>query len=256
MRNVDYVIHQAALRSVPKSMEDPVSYHEVNVTSTLNVLLAALEERVRRVVFASSSSVYGESTCLPEKEDLQPKPISPYALTKLVGEYYCQFFSRVYGLKTIILRYFNVFGPRQSLESEYAVVIPKFISCILNDESPPAHGDGLQSRDFTYIDNVVKATIQAALDSSLNGEVLNIACGKAYTVLDIVKYVNQILGKSIQPIFTPPRAGDVRHTLADISSMKEKLGIYPEVDFFEGLRRTVEYFKIKINKESSTTMRL
>jgi len=247
MKNMDYVIHEAALRSVPKSMEDPVSYHEVNVGGTLNVLIAARDEKVKKVVLASSSSVYGETERLPEKEECQPQPISPYALTKLAGEYYCQVFSRAYGLKTVSLRYFNVFGPRQSLESQYAIVIPKFITCMLKDESPPIHGDGLQSRDFTYIDNVVKATIQATLVTNLNGEVLNVACGKAYTVLDIVKYVNQILGKNIQPLFTPPRPGDVRHTLADVTKQEKILGIRAEIDFYEGLKRTVDYFRTQIN---------
>lgn len=249
MKDVNYVIHEAALRSVPKSMEDPHSYHEVNVTGTLNILLAAREGKVKKVVFASSSSVYGETDRLPEKEEFPPQPISPYALTKLAGEYYCQVFSKAYGLKTVSLRYFNVFGPRQSLESQYAVVIPKFITCMLKDESPPIHGDGLQSRDFTYIDNVVKATIQAALVPNLNSEILNVACGNAYTVLDIVKYVNQILGKNIQPTFTPPRPGDVRHTLADVSLMQKKLGLRAEVDFFEGLKRTVEYFRKTIQTD-------
>jgi len=252
MKDVDYVIHEAALRSVPKSMEDPVSYHEVNLTGTLNILFTAREEKIKKVVFASSSSVYGETNRLPEKEEFSPQPISPYALTKLAGEYYCQVFSRAYGLKTVSLRYFNVFGPRQSLESQYAVVIPKFINCMLKDASPPVHGDGLQSRDFTYIDNVVKATIQAALVPDLNGDVLNIASGKAYTVLDIVKYLNQILKKNIKPAFTPPRLGDVRHTLADISLMQEKLKVTAEVDFFEGLKRTVDYFKKTMQTDNKT----
>ncbi len=246
MKGSDYVIHEAALRSVPKSMEDPLSYHEVNVTGILNILLAARKEKVKKVVLASSSSVYGETDQLPEKEEFPPKPISPYALTKLSGEYYCKLFSKAYGLKTVSLRYFNVFGPRQSLESQYAVVIPKFIVCMLKNEPPPIHGDGLQSRDFTYVDNVVKATIQAALVTDLNGEVLNIACGKAYTVLDIVKYVNQILGKNVQPTFSPPRPGDVKHTLADVSLMKKRLGLAAEVNFPEGLKRTVEYFSKKV----------
>ncbi|HCJ66843.1 MAG TPA: LPS biosynthesis protein WbpP [Elusimicrobia bacterium] len=248
IKDVDYVIHVAALRSVPKSMDDPVSYHEVNVTGTLNILLAAREEKIKKVVFASSSSVYGETKRLPEKEKLPPQPISPYALTKLTGEYYCKVFSKAYGLKTVSLRYFNVFGPRQSLESQYAVVIPKFITCMLKNEPPPIHGDGLQSRDFTYVANVVKATIQAATVPNLDGEVLNVACGEAYTVLDIVKYVNQILGKNIQPIYNPPRPGDVKHTLADISLMQKKLGSGSNVNFLEGLKRTIEYFKKTIRE--------
>ncbi len=242
-KGCDYVLHQAALRSVPKSMGDPVLYTEVNVAGTLNVLLASAEAKVKRVVFASSSSIYGDSIKLPQRESQVVEPVSPYAVAKLCGEHYCRLFSKSYGLETVALRYFNVFGPRQSLESEYAVVIPKFITCMLRDEQPPIHGDGKQSRDFTYIDNVVEANLSAALRKGISGEVFNVACGRDYDLLTLVKILNQILRKKIKPKFTPVRPGDVLHTLADITKMRRKLGLKPKVDFVEGLRRTTGYFK-------------
>ena len=244
-KGCDYVLHQAALRSVPKSMNDPISYDEVNVKGTLNVLIAAQEAKAKRVVYASSSSVYGDSSQLPQREDQIPQPISPYAATKLAGEHYCRVASKAYGLQTVSLRYFNVFGPKQSLESEYAVVIPKFITSMLRDEQPPIHGDGEQSRDFTYIDNVVEANLTAATRKGVAGEVFNVACGKGYRVLDLVKFLNEILNKDIKPKFTPPRPGDTKHTLADITKMKELLGLEPKIDFLEGLKKTVDYFKTK-----------
>ncbi|MBU0477479.1 SDR family oxidoreductase [bacterium] len=242
MQGVDYVIHQAALRSVPKSLGNPELYNDVNINGTLNILNVARDAKVKRVVVASSSSVYGETDKLPEKEELYPLLVSPYALTKLAGEYYCRIFSEIYGLETVNLRYFNVFGPRQSLENEYAVVIPKFIACILKDENPPIHGDGTQTRDFTYVENVVQANIKAATTPGIKCEVFNVACGEAYSVLDIVEYVNRILKKDIKPRFTPKRAGDVKDTLADISKIKKMLNFNPTVDFEEGLCSTIEYF--------------
>lgn len=239
---IDYVLHEAALRSVPKSMTQPHIYNDVNITGILNILEAARGAKVKRVVFASSSSIYGETDKLPQKEDFYPLLISPYALTKLAGEYYCRIFSTAYGLETVSLRYFNVFGPRQSLENEYAVVIPKFIACILRDEQPPVHGDGKQTRDFTYVENVVDANLKAATAKGASGEVFNIACGKAYSVLDIVTSVNKILKKSIMPKFEPKRPGDVMDTLSDISKAKRLLGFSPKVGFEEGLRRAIEYF--------------
>ena len=247
MIDVDYVFHQAALRSVPRSLGNPELYNDVNINGTLNILTAAKEAKVKRVVFASSSSIYGETDRLPEKEDFYPLLISPYALTKLAGEYYCRVFSQIYGLETVSLRYFNVFGPRQSLESEYAVVIPKFITCMLKDKNPPVHGDGKQTRDFTYIENVVQANIKAATTPGIKSEIFNIAWGKAYSVLDIVKYINRILKKNIKPRFTPPRSGDVKHTMADITKAKKFIRFTPEIGFEEGLRRTIDYFlKLKI----------
>ncbi|OGX30077.1 MAG: Vi polysaccharide biosynthesis protein VipB/TviC [Omnitrophica WOR_2 bacterium RIFCSPHIGHO2_01_FULL_49_10] len=243
LRGCDYVIHQAALRSVPKSLKNPQLYDEVNVKGTLNVLIASHENKVKRVVFASSSSLYGDTTKLPQSEDQIPQPISPYAATKLAGEHYCRVFAKSYGLETVALRYFNVFGPRQSLESEYAVVIPKFITCMLGDEHPPVDGDGKQSRDFTYVDNVVDANLTAAARDGVSGEVFNVACGKAYNLLELVKIVNEILSKNIEPKFMPPRPGDVKHTLADVTKMRKLLKFDPKIDFVLGLRKTIEYFR-------------
>ncbi len=245
LKGVDFVLHQAALRSVPKSMERPLEYNDVNVNGTLRLLIKAKENKVKRVVYASSSSVYGERDRFPEKEDDSPNPISPYATTKLMGEYYCRLFSNSFGLETVSLRYFNVFGQRQSLDNQYAVVIPKFIICILNDENPPVHGDGLQERDFTFIDNVIEANIKAATTRSISGEIFNVACGESHTVLSIVDAVNRILEKDIKPIFKPRRAGDVRKTLADVTKLKTKLEIKDFIQFEEGLKRTVEWFSRK-----------
>jgi len=240
---VDYVFHEAALRSVPKSMGLPHLYNDVNITGTLNILEAARDAKVKRVVFASSSSIYGETEKLPEREDSYPLLISPYALSKLAGEYYCRIFSLMFGIEAVSLRYFNVFGPRQSLENEYAVVIPKFITCILKDEQPPIHGDGKQTRDFTYVENVVQANLKAVTAKGAVAEVFNVACGKAYSVLDIVTYVNKILKKSIKPKLGPIRPGDVKDTLADISKAKRILGFDPKIGFEEGLQKTVDYFR-------------
>ena len=243
MNGVDYCLHQAALRSVPKSLGNPKLYNDVNINGTLNILTAAKEAKVKRVTFASSSSIYGETDRLPEKEDFLPLLISPYALTKLAGEHYCRIFSEIYGVETASLRYFNVFGPRQSLENEYAVVIPKFITCMLKNENPPVHGDGKQTRDFTYVENVVQANIKAATAPGIKCEVFNIACGKAYSVLDIVKYVNNILKKDIKPKLGPIRPGDVNHTLADITKAKKLIRFDPKVGFEQGLEKAVGYFK-------------
>ena len=240
---VDYILHQAALRSVPKSLANPELYNDVNINGTLNILTAARDAKVKRVVIASSSSIYGDIEKFPEREDFLPELISPYGLTKLAAEYYSRIFNKIYGLETVNLRYFNVFGPRQSLENEYAVVIPKFITCILKDEPPPVHGDGKQTRDFTYIANVVQANIKSAVTPGIKCEVFNIACGKAYAVLDIIKYVNKILGKDIKPKFWPIRPGDTKHTLADISKARKLIGFKPEIGFEEGLKKTIEYFR-------------
>jgi nucleoside-diphosphate-sugar epimerase len=245
---VEYISHQAALRSVPKSMKDPDSYNDVNIQGTLNMLQAASRKRVKRFVMASSSSVYGDVTKFPEKEDFLPKLISPYALSKLTNEYYGKIYAEFFELPFVGLRYFNVFGPKQALDDEYAVVIPKFIHCILNDEQPPIFGTGKQSRDFTYIDNVVEANILAMTKSGVTFDILNVAAGRDNTVLDLVAKLNKIIGKSIKPKLLPVRAGDVFRTCADISRIKKVLGFRPIVDFDEGLRRTVEYFKIKEGK--------
>jgi nucleoside-diphosphate-sugar epimerase len=245
MEGVDYVLHQAALRSVPKSLANPELYNDVNINGTLNILTLARDAKVKRVVIASSSSIYGDIDKFPEREDFLPQLISPYGLTKLAAEYYSRIFSKIYGLETVNLRYFNVFGPRQSLENEYAVVIPKFVTCMLRDQQPPIHGDGKQTRDFTYVSNIVHANIKSAITPGIKCEVFNIACGKAYSVLDIVKYVNKILGKSILPKFGPIRLGDAKHTLADISRAKKLIGFKPEIGFEEGLKKTIDYFKTK-----------
>ena len=242
-RGIDFILHQAALRSVPKSMKNPKEYNEVNIGGTLNMLEASAKNRVKRFVFASSSSVYGDIDDFPEREDFLPQPISPYALTKLTGEHYCAIFNQHYGLSCIALRYFNVFGPRQSLDDEYAVVIPKFITCILNNEPPPIYGTGRQSRDFTYIDNIVAANILAVTKTNLKGGVFNVASGKDYSILVLVKVLNKIMKKNIKPIFLSPRPGDVFRTLSDLSRSKRVLGFRPKIDFVQGLNLTVEYFE-------------
>ena len=242
-RGIDFVLHQAALRSVPKSMINPAEYNEVNIAGTLNLLEASRQNQVKRFIFASSSSVYGEVDTFPERESFVPHPISPYALTKLTGEYYCGIFSHHYGLDTVSLRYFNVFGPRQSLDDEYAVVIPKFINCMLKEQAVPVYGNGKQSRDFTYIDNVVEANILAAEKCGLKEGAFNIASGKDYSILELLKQLNKIMRKNIQPSFLKLRPGDVFKTLADISKSKNILGFRPKTDFIEGLQLTVKYFK-------------
>jgi nucleoside-diphosphate-sugar epimerase len=243
LKGVDFVLHQAALRSVPKSMKRPLEYNDVNVNGTLKLLIKAKEHKVKRLVFASSSSVYGERDKFPERESDSVNPISPYAATKLIGEYYCRLFSNSFGLETVSLRYFNVFGPRQSLDNQYAVVIPKFIACILNNESPPVHGDGLQERDFTFVANVIEANIKAAAAKDISGKIFNVACGSATSVLSIVDAVNAILGKNIKPVFESKRPGDIRKTIADIRELKTKLGINNFIRFDEGLKRTIKWFK-------------
>lgn len=251
MKGVDYVLHQAALRSVPKSVEDPASYNEVNVTGTLNVLLAARQARVKRVVFASSSSVYGETDEFPEKENQELKVISPYAATKLAGETYCRVFAKIYGLETVSLRYFNVFGPRQDPTSQYAAVIPIFIMKMLKEESPQVHGDGEQSRDFTYVDDVGQVNVLSCTQPNIAGEVFNVAGGGCVSVLDIVKELNQIMGKKIKPEFTPPRRGDVKQTWADMTKSKKLMDYQPEIKFKEGLKRTLEFFETFDKEEKS-----
>jgi len=253
-QDIDAITHQAALRSVPKSMTIPHEYNKVNIDGILNMLEAARENKVKRFVFASSSSVYGDVTKFPEKETFYPELISPYALSKLTGEYYCRIFSEHFGVETVCLRYFNVFGPRQALDDEYAVVIPKFIHCILHDEQPPIFGTGKQSRDFTYIDNVVQANIlgltrrlfpKETVSKVVFHGVFNVATGKDQTVLYLVQAINKIIGKNIQPKLLPVRSGDVFRTSADISKIKKTLQFKPTVNFEEGLKRTVEFFKSK-----------
>jgi nucleoside-diphosphate-sugar epimerase len=242
---VDYILHQGALPSVQRSVDNPLATHAVNATGTLNLLSAAHEVGVKRVVYAASSSAYGDSPTLPKREDMLPRPKSPYAVSKLTGEQYCQAFTEVYGLETVCLRYFNVFGPRQDPTSQYSGVIPLFITAMLRGEAPTVHGDGLQSRDFSYISNVVHANLLAATAPGAAGRVFNIACGQRHTLLDMIAALNDILGTQIEPIYTDPRVGDVRHSLADISAAEEALGYRVLVDFHDGLRRTVDWYKTK-----------
>ena len=242
MHGVRRVFHQAALRSVPRSVDDPQSSNRVNVEGTLNVLVAARDAGVERVVYASSSSAYGRTDVLPLTETMAPQPVSPYAVSKLAGEYYCQVFTRVYGLATVGLRYFNVFGPRQDPASQYAAVVPRFIAAAFRGESLEIHGDGLQSRDFTYVGNVVAANCLAAESDRAAGEAFNVACGNQHTLMDIVERLRGLNGPYGAPLrwhHTPDRAGDVRHTRADITKARRLLGYEPLTDFDEGLAITI-----------------
>ncbi|MFH2138152.1 MAG: SDR family oxidoreductase [Candidatus Omnitrophota bacterium] len=240
---VDYVLHQAALRSVPKSMKNPYEYNRVNIDGTVNLLRAAKQCGVKRLVLASSSSVYGDTDKFPQTETHYPLLISPYALSKLAGEYYCRIFSENFGVETVALRYFNVFGPRQALDDEYAVVIPKFIACILKDKQPPIFGNGKQSRDFTFVKNVVKANILAATVPGISKEVFNVACGDSVTVLRIVEVVNALAGKAIEPAFLPIRMGDVFKSHANIDKAKQLMNYTPDINFDKGLEVTYDWFK-------------
>jgi nucleoside-diphosphate-sugar epimerase len=249
VKGVKFILHEAALRSVPISMDNPEEFNSVNIDGTFNLLMAAREQKVKRFVFASSSSVYGNTDKLPEKESFPPEPVSPYAATKLMGEIYCKIFWESYKLPTVALRYFNVFGPRQSLENKYAVVVPKFVTCLLKNEHPPIHGSGKQTRDFTYVGNVVNANLMSInAKPAAFGKTFNIANGFAYSVLDLVRLLNKIMGKNIKPVFTPLRPGDVMHTYADIGLAKKHIGFRTGVGFEDGLKRTIEYFKEKYNE--------
>jgi len=249
---VDYVLHQGALPSVPRSINDPITTNEVNVNGTLNVLIAARDADVKRVVYASSSSIYGDDQVLPKREDMPPNPLSPYAISKLAGENYCRIFYQIYGLETVCLRYFNVFGPRQDPTSQYSAVIPKFINAMLNGERPTIYGDGKQSRDFTCVANVVQANLLACEADGVAGELFNVACGERYTVLDLVAELNKILDTEIEPIFANPRKGEVKHSMADVSKAKEKLCYIVAYDFALGLIKTLKFYKKiewKINRK-------
>jgi len=248
---VDGVFHQAALRSVPRSVDDPLSSNQVNVTGTLVLLLACRDAGVRRVVYASSSSVYGDDPALPKVETLPTRPVSPYAISKLAAEHYCQTFARLYGLETVSLRYFNVFGPRQNPESKYSAVIPRFLAQALAREPLEVHGDGEQSRDFTYIDNVVEGNLRAMAAPRVSGEVFNIACGTRHSLIAIAGAIADFLGRQLPRAHTGPRAGDVRHTLADITKAERLLGYRPQVDFATGMRRTCEYFVARFGQDGA-----
>lgn len=243
LEGIELVSHQAALRSVPKSVERPLDYHNVNVTGTLKLLIKAKERKIERVVFASSSSVYGERFDFPEKESDLPFPVSPYASTKLMGENYGYLFTKLYGLEAVSLRYFNVFGPRQSLENRYAVVIPKFITSLLVDKRPPIFGDGNQERDFTYIKDVVAANISALLKENIGGQIFNIAGGSPKSVNYLFSFLKKLTSKDLEPEYLEPRCGDVRKTHADISKAKKELGWQPHVSFEQALEETLNWFK-------------
>lgn len=242
---IEYVIHQAALPSVPKSVAEPELTHAVNVNGTLNLLLAARNAGVKRVVYAASSSAYGESEVLPKREDMLPRPISPYAVQKLTGEYYMQSFSQVYGLETVCLRYFNIFGPRQDANSQYSGVLAKFITQLQQGESPTIFGDGEQSRDFTFVGNAVQANLKACLAPAkeVSGKVFNIATGTRFSLNQIFATLSKIIGFSGAAKYAEARTGDVRHSLADISLAQKHLGYSADVSFEEGLKRTVEWYK-------------
>jgi nucleoside-diphosphate-sugar epimerase len=241
---VRVVFHLAAIPSVPRSVADPVTTHDVNVTGSLNLLVAARDARVGRVVFTSSSAVYGETPELPKHEHMPPTPISPYGLHKLMGEQYCRLFHRLYGLETVVLRYFNVFGPRQDPASAYAAAIPKFVTAMLAGRPPVVFGDGEQTRDFTYVENVVEANLAAASAAGAAvGGVFNIACGRRITVNELIREIGRIIGRTVTPRYDPPRVGDVLHSEADVARSARLLGFSPPVDLAEGLRRTVAWFQ-------------
>ncbi len=239
VKGVDFVLHQGALPSVPRSVKDPITTNEVNINGTLNVLEAAREFKVKRVVFASSSSVYGNSEILPKDENMAVAPLSPYALTKYAGERYCQVFYKLYGIETVALRYFNVFGPNQDPTSQYSAVIPKFIKQIREGRRPVIYGDGSQSRDFTYVSNNVEANILACFTPGIGGEVFNIACGERYTLIDLVNFINRLLNSNIQPVFENTRLGDVKHSLASIQKANENLKFIVNTGFMEGLEKLI-----------------
>ena len=240
---VDYVFHQAALPSVPRSVDDPLTTNEFNVTGTLNVLIAARDAGVKRVVYAASSSAYGDIEGEYKVETMPPHPLSPYGVSKLAAEFYCQAFTAVYGLETVALRYFNVFGPRQDETSHYAAVIPKFIVALLLGEQPTIYGDGSQSRDFTYIDNVVHGNLLAAKAPGAAGEMMNLATGGRITLLELVDKLNSLLGTAIYPDFADARPGDILHSRASVDKARDLLDFAPIVDFDTGLARTVAWFR-------------
>ena len=245
LNGVDYVLHQAALPSVPRSIEDPLLTNAINVVGTLNLLVACKEAKVKKIVFASSSSVYGDEPKLPKKEGIEGVPLSPYAVTKLVGENYLRIFSEIYGLGTVSLRYFNIFGPRQDPHSQYAAVIPNFITKVIAGESPKIFGDGDQSRDFTYVANVVKANLLAVESEDITGEVFNIACGDRITVNTLFEKIRHFFQKDVNPFYEKPRPGDILHSFADIGKAMKMLNYKPAVSFDDGLKETIQWYRDK-----------
>ncbi len=243
VEGAEVIFHEAALGSVPRSVADPITTHEVNLTGTLNVFLAAKDAGVRRVVYASSSSVYGDTEELPKHEGMTPRPLSPYALTKLAGEHYASIFKLVYGYEIVSLRYFNVFGPRQDPESQYAAVIPRFVTALLEGRSPTVYGDGLQSRDFTFIDNVVEANLLAAQAEGAAGKAFNVACGGRFSLMQLLGSLKEIIGSEVEPTHEESRKGDIRDSQAAISAAERELGFKVKIGFEEGLRRTVAWYR-------------
>ncbi len=250
VEGVDYILHQAALPSVPRSVKNPLTSNSVNVDGTLNILEAARLAGVKRVVIASSSSVYGDTPQLPKHENMMTDPLSPYAVTKLTGEKYCKVFYELYGLETVALRYFNIFGPRQDPGSEYAAVIPKFINCFLAGKPPVVFGDGEQSRDFTFIANAVAANILACTAPKAPGRYYNIAAGGQYTLNDLIKCLQEIIGTDVKPKYQAPRKGDILHSFADINRAREELGYEVKIDFMSGLKQTVEWFSAQFHSRT------
>jgi len=247
MRGVEIVFHQAALPSVPRSVKNPLESNAVNITGTLNILLAARDAGVRRVVYAASSSAYGDQPTLPKVETMPPDPLSPYAIAKLAGEMYARAFTNLYGLSTVSLRYFNVFGPRQDPTTQYAGVLAKFCTCAITGQPYPVYGDGEQSRDFTYVTNVVEANILAANAQLEGAPVINIACGERTTLNQIIRILNELTGQNLPAHYGPERAGDVRHSQADITRARTLLGYHPTIDLREGLRRTLEWYRTNVH---------
>ena len=242
-KNIDIILHHAALASVPGSVSDPLTANDVNITGTLNILEAAKRNKVQKVIMAASSAAYGDEPESPKHEDMKPQVLSPYGVGKLAGEYYCKVYADLYGLQTVTFRYFNVFGHRQDPESQYAAVIPKFITSIISDTSPIIFGDGLQTRDFTHVDNIVEANILAATTPNLSGVLFNCACGEAITLNEVVRIINEFLGKDIKPIYNDPRPGDIKHSLASIKLIKDKLNFVPKYNFKEGLEKTIPFYQ-------------
>jgi len=247
---VDTIFHQAAIPSVPRSVADPITTHRSNTDGTLNLLVAARDARVRRIIYAASSSAYGDTPTLPKDEEMLPSPISPYAVQKLASELYMTSFNRVYELETVSLRYFNIFGPKQDAASPYSGVLAKFITAMLQDQTPTIYGDGKQSRDFTYIDNAVQANIKAATAPAekVAGQIFNVATGERYDLNQMFAILRKIIGFKGEPVYKEARTGDVKHSLADITKARNSFGYAPEISFEEGLRRTVEWYRTQMSE--------
>jgi nucleoside-diphosphate-sugar epimerase len=254
---IDYVLHQGALASVPRSVKDPVSSHESNINGTLNLLVAARDARVRRIVYAASSSAYGDQPTQPKQEDMLPRPLSPYAVQKLTCEYYIQSFYRAYGLEGVCLRYFNIFGPRQAADSPYSGVIAQFTYKMMAGETPTIFGDGLTSRDFNYVDNAVSANLLACTAPSevATGRVFNIGTGKSHTLNEVYATIAEHLDFTSQPVYGPPREGDIQHSLADISRATRELGYSPKAHFHDGLKKTVAWYLEEKQKNEATALK-